>query len=645
MATATPPISARPLTKVLAVALSTGRPSARQRRRTMAAAILAAAFAAIAPAAANAGIVGVTGKIVGAGTISSTSGGPYSCDRTWNTDDRVEVSCQREIFSAIDPVKAHVSLSATPRSVPGGHWEFVRWEGCDSLEQNNSICVVRSGHFSRDLLGNLIIADWAPKAIFRDNHPPNVQISGSALLPNRGARVSFTTNEGSTECQLDDRSWSPCAPECSSPPCNGAVEYTSLLEGQHTVRVRGTDGSGKSDTKSTTFRIVDTALTGLAENALVNSRTVQFSFSSVGGTAFECGFKAASSAAPVSYSACASPQTVTVPADGHWTFFVRASDGAFVDPVPAMRTWRVDTAKPTVSLNPLFGPPQDAIVTTTSAVLDFTASEPVARFECTLDGGQYQPCTSPYTASNLTSGPHAFAVRAVDHAGNMGDPATRSWTVAPDDDRDGHRAGPDCDDSKPEVNPAASDTPDNGVDENCDGRDAVNLDRDADGYDRNEPGGKAPFDCDDAKAAINPGALDVPRNKVDEDCDGRDADYPSITSEVRYAANRKGGKARIRRLSVIRPPDGAMVTLKCRGKGCTFKRRRQVAAPGTSALSFAADLRKAKLRRGAVVEVWITRSGMRGKVVRLRVGRGAKVSAHTLCVEPGSKKPGGCPAG
>jgi hypothetical protein len=221
-----------------------------------------------------------------------------------------------------------------------------------------------------------------------------------------------------------------------------------------------------------------------------------------------------------------------------------------------------------------------------------------------------------------------------------------------DRDRDGYQrdepgatAPFDCDDAKAWVHPNAADTPDNSVDENCDGRDVVVLDRDGDGYDRNEPGAKAPFDCDDAKAAMNPGAVDAPRNKIDEDCDGHDADYPSITSEVRYAAHRKGGKARIRRLSVIRPPDGATVTVRCRGKGCTFKRRRQVAAPGTSELSFAADLRKAKLRRGAVVEVWITRSGMRGKVVRLRVGRGAKMSAQTLCVEPGSKKPGGCPAG
>jgi hypothetical protein len=206
----------------------------------------------------------------------------------------------------------------------------------------------------------------------------------------------------------------------------------------------------------------------------------------------------------------------------------------------------------------------------------------------------------------------------------------------------------DCDDTKDGINPGMAEVLDNGVDENCDGIRGVKLDRDGDGYDRDEPGAKAPFDCNDANGQIHPGAVDIPRNVIDEDCDRQDADYPSITSEVRYAARSKRGAAIIRRLWVARPPDRATVQLRCKGgrrKGCTFRRRRVVAAPGTSAISFASDLRKARLRRGAVLEVWITRSGMRGKLVRLTVRRGGKVTGVTLCVPPGSKTPTGCPPG
>jgi hypothetical protein len=211
-------------------------------------------------------------------------------------------------------------------------------------------------------------------------------------------------------------------------------------------------------------------------------------------------------------------------------------------------------------------------------------------------------------------------------------------------DEPGAKAPFDCDDDKDGINPGMAEVPDNGVDENCDGIRGVKLDRDGDGYEREEPGAKAPFDCDDADREIRPGAHDIPRNNVDEDCDGKDADYPSITSEVRYAAKSKARFAIIRRLSVIRPPDGAKVELRCRGKGCTFARRREIAAPGTGEIAFGSELRKAKLRRGTVLEVWVTRSQMRGKVVRLTVGRRGKVSGLTLCVLPGSRTPTGCPA-
>ena len=65
--------------------------------------------------------------------------------------------------------------------------------------------------------------------------------------------------------------------------------------------------------------------------------------------------------------------------------------------------------------------------------------------------------------------------------------------------------------------------PENGIDEDCSGADAVNLDRDGDGFLR-------PTDCDDANPRINPGARDVPGNRVDEDCSGGPAPFPLLGS-------------------------------------------------------------------------------------------------------------------
>ena len=50
-----------------------------------------------------------------------------------------------------------------------------------------------------------------------------------------------------------------------------------------------------------------------------------------------------------------------------------------------------------------------------------------------------------------------------------------------DADLDGVRRPADCNDANPAIRPGATDVPDNGSDENCDGADATNLDRDRDG--------------------------------------------------------------------------------------------------------------------------------------------------------------------
>src|SRR5207244_3389940 len=51
-------------------------------------------------------------------------------------------------------------------------------------------------------------------------------------------------------------------------------------------------------------------------------------------------------------------------------------------------------------------------------------------FECQLDSGGFSACTSPATYNSLSDGPHTFAVRAKDAAGNVDlTPAQFSWSV------------------------------------------------------------------------------------------------------------------------------------------------------------------------------------------------------------------------
>ena len=82
--------------------------------------------------------------------------------------------------------------------------------------------------------------------------------------------------------------------------------------------------------------------------------------------------------------------------------------------------------------------------------------------------------------------------------------------------------GGDCDDQDPAINPGAMEIPNNTIDEDCDGE-AVIIDVDGDGW-------NSDLDCDDSNAAINPAAMEVGGNGIDEDCDG--VDGPSSVYET-----------------------------------------------------------------------------------------------------------------
>jgi hypothetical protein len=73
------------------------------------------------------------------------------------------------------------------------------------------------------------------------------------------------------------------------------------------------------------------------------------------------------------------------------------------------------------------GPP--STTTETRPQFTFSSDQAASTFQCKMDNGSYQLCTSPYTPESLTNGSHTFSVYAVN--GTIADPspATYSFTV------------------------------------------------------------------------------------------------------------------------------------------------------------------------------------------------------------------------
>lgn len=131
--------------------------------------------------------------------------------------------------------------------------------------------------------------------------------------------------------------------------------------------------------------------------------------------------------APAGEEPCSSPASFTNLADGAYVFEVRASDAAGrIDPTPAQATWTVDTVAPVTTVS---GGPT-GVVTTTEASFELACAAPPCGLSCSVDGAGFEPCTSPKTLTGLIDGPHSFAARSSDLAGNVeAVPVVRTWIV------------------------------------------------------------------------------------------------------------------------------------------------------------------------------------------------------------------------
>ena len=111
-----------------------------------------------------------------------------------------------------------------------------------------------------------------------------------------------------------------------------------------------------------------------------------------------------------------------------------------------------------------------------------------------------------------------------------------------------------------------------------------------------------------------------------------------VTRIVRFRWGAKVTRlaTRLTRLRALRVPQGATMTLRCKGRGCPEKNvRRRTLAKATPRLSVLAWVRRWRLRPGARVELKVVPRNATGRMLRLTMRRTRLPRARRLCVPVG----------
>ncbi|MBA3809026.1 MAG: hypothetical protein H0X28_11665 [Solirubrobacterales bacterium] len=166
-------------------------------------------------------------------------------------------------------------------------------------------------------------------------------------------------------------------------------------------------GTGPAPVSSPPDTVIDSGPTGIIG---ASSATFTFHGSDADDT-FQCSLDGAP------WAVCTSPQQYISLADGPHTFQVRTVNAAGeVDATPASASFTVEAIPPQITIT---SAPHGRIPIGLVSI-SFSADEAGSTFKCSLDGGVFTPCSTPYEVASPAAGPHTFTVEATNQAGVTG---------------------------------------------------------------------------------------------------------------------------------------------------------------------------------------------------------------------------------
>lgn len=307
---------------------------------------------------------------------------------------------------------------ATTTVEPGGSWMVT----VDETEQGELEYSARAG----DAAGNISGASTAV-TVTVDTSPPTLSFSEAPAEFTNVTTAQFTIEADEPnvefECSLDGGDWEPCAAQ---------LEFPDLAEGTYELRARGTDFGGLTGPAAVHTWTIDTTAPDAptieqpAEDALVTDATPEFSGEAEALATvrvLEGGeiVAEATAGAGGTWSAT-SEELAQGDIEVEAVAVDRAGNASSESPV---RSFSIDSVAPDSSITS--GP--SGLTNQASAQFGFTSDDLSATFECRVDAGSWQACTSPRSVT-VTHGTHQFQVRATDAHGNLESaPASRSWQV------------------------------------------------------------------------------------------------------------------------------------------------------------------------------------------------------------------------